>query len=80
MKRVSLAEAKAHLSELLNRVAAGESVLITRRGRDVARIVPPDGVLEPVDVAELEALTRYMPMQSEGAGEFMRRMRQDTRY
>ncbi len=80
MKRVSLAQAKAHLSALLDRVAAGESVLITRRGKDVARIVPAEGVLEPVNVAELEALTRTMPVQSEGAGEFIRRMREDTRY
>jgi prevent-host-death family protein len=35
---VSVAQAKAHLSELLNRVEAGEEVIITRRGKPVARI------------------------------------------
>jgi prevent-host-death family protein len=33
-------EAKTHLSALLDRVAAGEEVVIARRGRPVARLVP----------------------------------------
>lgn len=38
--QVSLAEAKAHLSALLDRVEAGEEVVITRRGKPVARLKP----------------------------------------
>jgi prevent-host-death family protein len=33
-------EAKTHFSELLERVAAGEEVTITRHGAPVARMVP----------------------------------------
>jgi prevent-host-death family protein len=33
-------EAKTHLSKLLDRVSAGEEITITRRGEDVARLVP----------------------------------------
>ena len=33
-------EAKTHLSELLARVEAGETVTITKHGRPVARLVP----------------------------------------
>lgn len=33
-------EAKTKLAELLDRVEAGETVLITRRGRAVAKLVP----------------------------------------
>lgn len=33
-------EAKTKLAELLDRVEAGETVTITRRGRPVARLVP----------------------------------------
>ena len=40
MVTVNLAHAKAHLSELLDRVEAGEEVLITRRGRPVAHLSP----------------------------------------
>lgn len=40
MKRVPIAEAKAHLSSLLQRVEAGEEIVIARRGKPVARLVP----------------------------------------
>lgn len=38
-KSVGVHEAKTHLSRLLDAVAAGEEVLITRRGRPAARLV-----------------------------------------
>ncbi|TCZ56772.1 type II toxin-antitoxin system Phd/YefM family antitoxin [Roseicella aquatilis] len=38
---VSVAEAKARLSALLDAVEAGEEVTITRHGRPVARLVGP---------------------------------------
>ena len=40
MDTVGAYEAKTHLSRLLDRVAAGETMTITRRGRPVARLVP----------------------------------------
>lgn len=39
MITVGAFEAKTHLSELLDRVAAGEEVLITKHGKPVARLV-----------------------------------------
>lgn len=33
-------EAKTHLPQLLDRVAAGERITITRRGKPVAQLVP----------------------------------------
>lgn len=33
-------EAKTHLADLLRRAEAGENVVITRRGKPVARLVP----------------------------------------
>ena len=41
MKEVGAFEAKSRLGQLLDRVEAGEEVIITRRGRAVARLVPP---------------------------------------
>ena len=38
---VGVHEAKTHLSRLLDRVAAGEEIEISNRGRVVARLVPP---------------------------------------
>jgi prevent-host-death family protein len=37
---VNIHEAKTHLSRLLERVAAGEEVIIGKAGRPVARLVP----------------------------------------
>lgn len=39
-KSVGVHEAKTHLSRLLERVTAGEEIVITRRGEEVARLVP----------------------------------------
>jgi prevent-host-death family protein len=41
MNDVALFVAKNRLSELINRVEAGEEIAITRRGKVVARLVPP---------------------------------------
>jgi len=40
MKTTAVSELKAHLSEYLNQVKAGNEVLITDRGKPVARLVP----------------------------------------
>ena len=41
MQEIGAYEAKTHLSELLDRAAAGESITITRHGVPVAVLVPP---------------------------------------
>lgn len=41
-KSVGVHEAKTHLSRLLEDVAAGEEITITRRGEPVARLVAPE--------------------------------------
>lgn len=41
MHTVGAFEAKAKIAELLDKVAAGETVLITRRGEAAALLVPP---------------------------------------
>jgi prevent-host-death family protein len=40
MQSYNVADAKAHLSEILERVSEGEEILLTRRGRPVARVIP----------------------------------------
>ena len=40
MSQIGAFEAKTHLSELLDRVESGEELVIARRGRPVARLVP----------------------------------------
>ena len=46
MITVGAFEAKTKLSELLNRVEEGEEVVVTRRGRPIARLVPAAGNLQ----------------------------------
>ena len=40
MAGVNLAEAKAHLSELVSKAESGEETVIMRRGQPVAKLVP----------------------------------------
>jgi prevent-host-death family protein len=63
MERAGVAELKARLSEYLAKVRAGEEVLVTDRGRPVARLVParegmPGGEEGEVELARLRALER----------------------
>jgi prevent-host-death family protein len=80
MTAISLAEAKAHLSELIDRVEAGDSVEITRRGKPVARLTAVAKPRRPIDIAALEALSAAMPPQSQSAADLVRGMRDSDRY
>ncbi|MFZ1538430.1 MAG: type II toxin-antitoxin system prevent-host-death family antitoxin [Chromatiaceae bacterium] len=40
MEQVLIAQAKAHLSALLQRVETGEEIFIARRGKAITRLVP----------------------------------------
>ena len=80
MESVSLTNAKARLSELVERAATGETVCITRRGNPVAKITAVDEPRKRIDLAMLRALTDTMPLQQESAGDFVRRLRDEDRY
>lgn len=79
-RSVSVAEAKAHLSDLLKRVEEGESVHITKRGKRVATVSPADRPKQPVDLAWLKSVTDTMPYQDVHAGELLRTERDSARY
>lgn len=50
----NVAEAKRRFSDLLGRVAyGGETILITRRGKPMARLVPPAGAEREAHLAEV---------------------------
>lgn len=77
MLTVTLAEAKAQLSELLNKVEAGEEVVVTRRGHPVAHIRPVHRQLKPVPVDELSAFRASMPSLGRPGSEIVREMRDE---
>lgn len=80
MDAVNLADAKAHLSELVDRVEAGDSIDITRRGKPVARLTAVVRPRKRVDATLLRALTATMPPQAESAADLVRSMRDGDRY
>jgi prevent-host-death family protein len=75
MDSYSIAEAKAHLSELIDRVEAGESVEITKRGKLVARVTPPVRKLTKIDVDALRKLTASQTPSKVSAVDLIREMR-----
>jgi prevent-host-death family protein len=56
MARVGMHEAKTHLSRLVERVEAGEDVVIQRNGKPVARLVPVTE--EPRSLASVRGVWR----------------------
>ncbi|RYG85648.1 MAG: type II toxin-antitoxin system prevent-host-death family antitoxin [Alphaproteobacteria bacterium] len=74
MERINLADAKARLSEIVDRVA-GESIEIVRRGKPVAVLTPAMPQKKPVDVAALRLAARKTPHQHETAADTIRKMR-----
>ena len=80
MERYSIADAKARLSEIIDRVEAGDTIEITRRGKPVATVAGVAKPRKPVDIAAVRALTAELPYQEQSAGDFMRILRDDARY
>ena len=58
MTTIGAADARAHLPQLLERVEAGETVVITRDGQPVAHLVPPPTAHPAADTAAL--IERWM--------------------
>ena len=57
MKSVNIHEAKTHLSRLVERVEAGEEIIIAKAGRPAARLVPIERARKPVKIGGLKART-----------------------
>ncbi len=77
-RTVSIAEAKARLSEL---IASGEEIVVTKRGVPVATLQPlPAPRKKQLDLGWLREMTKDMPYQEEDSGTFMRRVRDTDRY
>lgn len=66
---ISVRELKSRLSEYLRKVAAGEEVVVTSHGKEVARLVPPRS-RRRVSIG-VEAIVRFrsLPWVRPGSGE-----------
>ena len=86
MDRVSVSDAASHLAELVTRAESGEDVEIVLDGRVAARLtaaprrlIPPSDP-RPFDWAAAEASIKKMAYQTENAGDFFRRLRDEAPY
>jgi prevent-host-death family protein len=67
MREIQASEAKTHLPRLLDDVERGETLIITRHGKPIARIVPEADVRQAeVDraIADIEEFRKTMPRLS----------------
>jgi prevent-host-death family protein len=76
MNSYNVAEAKAHLSEILEEVCSGQEVVLTKRGQPIARVIPIErtsSILgagkhdDNISLAVLERDTWRKPMSSADA-------------
>lgn len=83
MRSMTLADTKAQLSAVVNRVAAGEEVVITRRGKPVARIVAERAAPEYETSAMLKNIRDFVlrqKPQKTSAVRAVRQLRDQARY
>jgi prevent-host-death family protein len=77
MVTVNLAHAKAHLSALLDKVEAGEEVVVTRHGRAVARMLPAVRPKQPLPLEELAAFRATMTPMLRSSADILRALRDE---
>ena len=77
MVTVNLVQAKAHLSELLDKVEAGEEVIITRHGRAVAHLHAVSRPKQPLRLDDLAAFRAMMPPLRGPSAELLREARDE---
>ena len=77
MVTVSLAQAKARLSELLDKVETGQEVVITRRGKAVAHLSAAIAPKRPLPLSELAGFRASMPRLRSSAAKLVREVRDE---
>ena len=76
MTRLTATEAARQFSEMLNRVAAGEEIEVTRGGAPVAVIVPPRARL--LSAERLRELLASAPPVDDGFADDLREIRRSV--
>lgn len=80
MAMIGAYEAKTHLPRLLDRVARGESLTITRHGRPVARLVPVETDREQAKAAAARIVERRRNLERTSLEELMATIHEGHRY
>jgi antitoxin (DNA-binding transcriptional repressor) of toxin-antitoxin stability system len=72
MDSIPLAEAHAHLSDLIDQIQAGDTTDVTPRGKPVARLTAVTQPRKPVVLAMLQSVTAAIPPQTKDAADLIR--------
>ena len=80
MDQIGAYEAKTHLPRLLDRVARGESLTITRHGKPVARLVPVTGDRERAKEAAARIIERRRHVKRAPLADLMATIHEGHRY
>lgn len=85
MSVIKIDDIRDQVEELVSRAEAGETILIEKDGKTVARlegIAAADGGNDSTtfDWEALKRFTDSQSMQDEASGDFIRRMRDEARY
>lgn len=78
MRIVTASEARRQLPKLLAAVEAGEEIIITRRGRPVARLTSVAVGMSPFP--DRSDLRNSVPPMESSAAKTIRELREDSRY
>ena len=80
MDQIGAYAAKTHLPRLLDRVARGESLTITRHGKPVARLVPVTGDRERAKEAAARIVERRRHIKRASLADLMATIHEGHRY
>jgi prevent-host-death family protein len=78
MQRVNVREARQQISRLLDAVAAGEEIVIMRRGKPAARLLPAsENETGPMRFSDRSTFRAMIPPAKLTAAELIREMRDE---
>jgi prevent-host-death family protein len=78
MSTVNTRDARENLKALLDRVAAGEEIVLIRRGKEVARLIPPKSGRRKLP--SLHAFRRSVAVKGRPLSSDVARGRREERY
>lgn len=78
MRTVSVADARSHFADLIDSVGSGQAVVITRRGREVARLIPSTQGGRPLP-SRAEERQALVESGAKVGGSVVRKMRDEER-
>lgn len=78
MTTLNVRQARERISRLLDQVARGEEVIITRRGKPAARLVGL--AAKTTRFPDRRSLREALPPMTESAGQMTRTLREDERF